>query len=562
MSLSQEQFDQLRAMLREKKEASPEKFSTFQQGLRDRRNVEQSEGVRGLAGFAVGAIKGGLSTARNLGKFGQRALQETTGRVVEGITGTPRDELGSDFFKDDTETGARIKEELTPEGTAENIGFTVERIAEFLLPSSKVASLSKGANLATRAAIEGTTAGVQTAIQQGDVTEDTQTAVMVGAAFPIAGAVLKSFRPSGELRRAVGEKIQFSILKPSQKDIKDGFKVANVGKYDVGGSVQETFAKSQNLLNNLTETLQTRIKDSDAVVDLVDVAQRTERKLVEGKARNFGDVRSVKRVVNDLLDEVAEVSEDGLVDLATATNVKRGAGTKGAWVFGMADKDASAVETVYTAFYRELREEIEKQGLEGIKSLNRQISELIPISNAALRRLPVEQRNNVLSLTDSIGLYAAAFDPKALALIGAQKLSRSGRFGQFLVRSADRAKQSKITTPIDRSAIGERVFGGDLSNSGFKGGFSIEEAAAKIGPVEREAILEFTDAVATRKVTPELAQRAQSVADEIGLGDAAFAGNQKLAEALGEVLEAQRQAGRSRNIRKLTPSGEASSATR
>jgi hypothetical protein len=72
-----------------------------------------------------------------------------------------------------------------------------------------------------------------------------------------------------------------------------------------------------------------------------------------------------------------------------------------------------------------------------VKELNKQMSELIPISNAALRRLPVEQRNNMIGLTDSIGLFSSIFDPKALALIGANKLARSGKFGEFLMKVAE-----------------------------------------------------------------------------------------------------------------------------
>lgn len=87
--------------------------------------------------------------------------------------------------------------------------------------------------------------------------------------------------------------------------------------------------------------------------------------------------------------------------------------------------------------------------------LNKQISELIPISNASLRRLPIEQRNNVISLTDSIGLYGAMFDPKALVLIGANRLSKSGKFGNFLVNVSERIGKSKLPS----GNVGSRVFG-------------------------------------------------------------------------------------------------------
>jgi hypothetical protein len=56
-------------------------------------------------------------------------------------------------------------------------------------------------------------------------------------------------------------------------------------------------------------------------------------------------------------------------------------------------------------------------------------------SLAALRRLPVEQRNNALSLTDSIGLFSSIFDPKALLVLGATKAANSGRVGNVLQKA-------------------------------------------------------------------------------------------------------------------------------
>ena len=66
-----------------------------------------------------------------------------------------------------------------------------------------------------------------------------------------------------------------------------------------------------------------------------------------------------------------------------------------------------------------------------------------------LKRIPVAERNNLLSLTDSIGLYASVFDPRALALIGAKKLSASGSFANMLLKANNLIKN----TPF----IGERL---------------------------------------------------------------------------------------------------------
>ena len=208
-------------------------------------------------------------------------------------------------------------------------------------------------------------------------------------------------------------------------------------------------------MNDLTKQLQSKIIRSKEVVDLNQVYKRTVNNLTGGKARNFGNIGSIKRVSDNLASEIEEVSTNGLVDVAEAQLVKQGAGTKGAWVYGSADPDASAVEKVYTAFYRELRKEIEQKASPGIREVNQQLSELIPIMNSVIRRIPVAERNNAFSLTDVLSLGFGALNPSAFALAAVNKLSKSGRVGAFLAEKGERLAKRKIP----KTRIGERIFG-------------------------------------------------------------------------------------------------------
>lgn len=241
---------------------------------------------------------------------------------------------------------------------------------------------------------------------------------------------------AGQGIQKTGEKIQQSVIRPSTRDISDGFKIENVAKYDLGGTLPQTIAKAHTKLNSLSQELSTRLKGANAALNLNDVVEETARRLAENKGRAFGDNTAIQRVVDQLKAEVVEVAgPNGMVDLTQATNVKRGAGTKGSWAFNRPEPDANAIEKVYTEFYNVLKTQIEKAAPAGIKDLNKQISELIPIQNAALRRLPVEQRNNAISLTDHIGLMSSLFDPKALLIVGASKAAKSGRVGEVLTKT-------------------------------------------------------------------------------------------------------------------------------
>jgi uncharacterized protein YjbI with pentapeptide repeats len=61
-------------------------------------------------------------------------------------------------------------------------------------------------------------------------------------------------------------------------------------------------------------------------------------------------------------------------NLVEATNIKRGSGTKGSWVYGSADQDATAIENVYNTFYNKLKVAIEEKGGEEIRNINKQLT--------------------------------------------------------------------------------------------------------------------------------------------------------------------------------------------
>lgn len=413
----------------------------------------------GLPGFATGVGQGILSTAQGISKLGV-GLTKGLGLDKLGLE-------GQTLFTPEQES------RFQPVTTAEKVGLGTEKVAEFLLPSSKIAAISKtatipgltrGANVAARALIEGFSTGSTVAAQRGKIDKDTVTAALVSAAFPVVGrGLVKGKQLLGKGTQATGQKIQQTVIRPQAADLKDGFKIENVSKYDVGGSVAETATKVHVRLNNKAEQLNNLLKgikpSKNTSADLNSVLTKTKQALQGDKAISFGSNKAIKNQLKNLGNEIDEVVKGKRVtDLFTATQVKRGAGTKGAWAFGRLDPEADAVEKVYSTFYRVLKDEIKnKAGKLGpeIDALNKEISELIPISNAALRRLPVDQRNNVISLTDGIGLFASVFDPKALAILGANKLSKSGKFGTFLVKFGEKM----LKAPKSRIPLGGRFFG-------------------------------------------------------------------------------------------------------
>ena len=348
----------------------------------------------------------------------------------------------------------------------------------------------------------------------------------------LVGKTMKSAAKStqgvlGTGLQRTGEKIQMSVIRPSVKDVSDGFKIENIEKYDVGGSLPETIAKTHTKMNELSNQLREKLAENPAArVDLNTILKETTDSLMSGKTKSFGDNQAIKRVIENLKEEIAQAAEDGVVDLVDATNIKRAAGTKGAWAYNRPEMDASAIEKVYTEFYDKMKTAIETNAPEGVKEINRQISELIPVNNAAMRRLPVAERNNAMSLTDTIGLTSAIFDPKALLIMGATIASKSGRVGNVLVKAGKAVKNAKLEGDINLNPDvkvpgalpGYVNIGGEVKDVSrlVDRANPYSGAAALLDDVDRKPMYKLADAIARKEaITKQMVQDADSVIEKI-----------------------------------------------
>lgn len=174
MALSKEQFTELY-----QRGLTVDQIVAFEAGQKPQKPTAEG----GLPGFATGFTKSLLETGRNIGKFGQEIYQQTGGRVVEALTGLPREQQGSQMFEGETPAA------LQRRGTAENIGGAVADIASFAVPQARLASSLSKAPLLAQTAVEGV-AGFSQAKAQG---ASTPTAVATGIAtslIPSAGKLL------------------------------------------------------------------------------------------------------------------------------------------------------------------------------------------------------------------------------------------------------------------------------------------------------------------------------------------------------------------------------------
>lgn len=385
-------------------------------------NAEQADIQKKIkAGRAAGQDVSGLVKALQAGTAGQQQLAGSSEDVGTGGL-TNRQVLGS---------AGQL---------ATNIGSTALPGAGQLVKGTGLgAAAARTAIAAGQGAVTGAASGATSEIAQGGTNEDvanaTKRAGIAGAIFGGATqGVSEGYQQLGNLFSNSGKKISTSVIKPTLADMKDGFNVDNVRKYGVDGSLEQTLEKTNNKMGELRNQLNERLAGSDSKINLDDIYAKTVADLKGTTLKQFGTNTRTGAALDDLSKEIEALKGEGgaHISIPDAQTVKQAAGAQGAWQFGRNDPESTAREAVYNQFYRNIKDSIEKNSPEGVQDINKQLSELIPIRNAVIRRIPVANRNNAIGLGEIVSLAHGITNPSSLALSGVTLASKSGNVGRAL----------------------------------------------------------------------------------------------------------------------------------
>lgn len=485
-------------------------------------------------------------------------LGEAIGRSVQAFGA---------LAKGDTQTFRTLADQ-----NAANMGKVVGSAAySAVAPASFAISgaptvLGTALKLGAAGAVQSGTASVAQGSTAGQVVKDTAVGAALGAAV---GGAVKLF---GNLLQKSGEKITTSVIRPSTADVADGFSIDTIQKYDLGGTLRQSLEKTDTLMDDLSRQLNTKLSASNATVNLSQTYEATARKLLGNKFENFGSNASMERALESLRTEVvSSAGVNGLVSVPEAQTIKRAAGHLGAWLYKSPDPDANTKEKVYTAFYQTLKKQIEENAPEGVREINKQLSELIPVMNAIVRRIPVADRNNVLSLTDIISLTGATFEPSALGLTLVNLASKSGRVGNALMKGGAattgvipanvatnlNAMSPQSQTGSDTEAISTSPQFTPEKEAAIRQGFELGTATAggvggvakaagqklaNIHPDDLRVLQRFVDAVRLRKgeMSDALFDSAEKLAQKFGIS--MDVGLNRLANTFDDILAGTRDA--------------------
>lgn len=431
----------------------------------------QPEGRRSAAAdFSTGFAKKLLKTTRGLSMLPvaganliYSGINKATGANIPEI----QPFLGKDFNMETLEPdngwekfggfGADMMTFLLPAGmiskTSSVAGNLASRgAAKLATDPGTIRFASKAAELAAKGAVEGISYGGITAAQNNKIDDDAKLTAIISAAFPLVGEMTKRIAP----------KIMETVIKPSEADYRNGFSRKTLTEFGIGGSISNSKKMVEKKLNGLSQQLAQKLKDADAPVDVKSVFDDTVKQVTDYKSIQLGQTADRNAAIADLKNDLDDIinlfAENGVplnlsnIPIQIANDqIKRGAGTKGSWVYGKIPHD-KAVDFVYSKFYGNLKTAIEKAaddaGVTGVKGLNASMHKLIPVASALNRALNRSGKNNIISLSDSMFLLGSAFNPQALAVYAPYYASRSGSFAGFLQTAHDSWKSAMLKAGI------------------------------------------------------------------------------------------------------------------
>lgn len=406
----------------------------------------------------VGALKGAAKTAVGLGELVTKipGVETALDATAHALSGVP--DYSGERNLESLVTGAEPRRGLTarsfdwarsqlePTNTPQTIGQGVEQVAEFFAPASALTkikgALKTGVGLLDAVAgmgIEGASAAAVDAAQKGTVADAWRTgALTAGTGLGLQAVTKAAQKPATWL----AERIESALLKPTA-GVLEGLTpmqmVRNLFKHDLGGTLGQTYDKVNQRLAEKTAQLRSILHaDPTASVKLAIVARDTLADF-SGNKQAAEALERIREAVEFGLNERGVNLGRGVLNLADGNVAKQAVGELGAWIHDITGKtttDADRVlEKVANRFYAHLKTAIERKATGDIAAVNRELSELIPIKAAIIRRIPVAERSNVLNAGDLAAGIGTVVHPSALGLSIANRLLQSGRAANVLSKA-------------------------------------------------------------------------------------------------------------------------------
>jgi hypothetical protein len=300
-----------------------------------------------------------------------------------------------------------------PNSLAGKAGFVAEQLGEFLIPASKAAKATEGANLLRRAATQGAVGGGVSAAQSGGNPTDTAVGAVSGAAGPVVEQGVKQGARAvyrGYLKPSLAAKNSPKAKQIVETALAEAIPITRSGaSYDPNGSGQ-IVGKAGKLMTELRAEVDAEIRAAKGTIDLKRIADRVRRMAKAKYDRPAADPADLKAALDvaDRIDGHASIKGATAVSIPKANEAKRTLQDTARNSFGT--PNAPAKKIAEKAGARKLRVAIEANtgGRTGtVAQLNARESKLISAAKA------------VAAAVEREGNQQALYGMKTLAAIGA-----------------------------------------------------------------------------------------------------------------------------------------------
>lgn len=243
--------------------------------------------------------------------------------------------------------------------------------------------------------------------------------ILKAEAKPLLSLGNKAIESTGEKLGNIANRIQGTKVKINMPEMKKGAMNDLYGKYEVFGNAkqanQQWNEKLSDVANQLKQKLEVSASDPANYADVNEIFNDAKTTLLNGKSKTAQI--ELNNALDNLQSQFNDAYQNGKINILDAQIEKQHIGKKGDWLnkngATSGNPQASLDAQAHNALYDALKKNIENKGTEGIKELNKQLSEMIPMERASAKQVLIENRKNPISLDDYLGGLAVASSASA-----------------------------------------------------------------------------------------------------------------------------------------------------
>lgn len=397
-------------------------------------------GKAGMSGQAALSASRAAQAAKGASKIAQKVVPRlaqmgTEAASTAGIAASQRGEFGKEGLRE-----AAFSAAVAPLGKIPGIAFGGSQVIQGASQVSEGDIASGATNIGL-----GLAQAWSSAKQKGILLDEPVSMVIKGGTPQVSGEpqrkdISMAIEQLPTLRQRWGERISNASLRFTKSDRDAGADVKTGAVYDVQrSSLGETLDETQKRIAGYNDVVKEVVaKSGDPMLIDARPALESVRKKYAAPGTSLSAPKYAKIIdeVESALDSFMPDWKDRKLAVTEALKMRREFGKQAVFHHDPINKGDNALkEEIYNALYIEMKKELDANLPPQFKGANEALSRLIPYQNAILRRLPIEERQNILTITDNMTTLAGIFDPKALALGFINRVTRSPSVGRMLMQS-------------------------------------------------------------------------------------------------------------------------------